>query len=140
VLGVRVGPNPPGRLGGRLRKRLAGACREAGLDAPPLLAFERWRFAAKLAEEPLAAPAPPGPAAAVAGASSAAEAGGPASAPRRPPAPKDPVLPGAPAPAADAQLAADLARAGPPPPPARPPRSPSWAGSCAPRRCRAWPT
>ncbi|KAK9846255.1 hypothetical protein WJX81_000135 [Elliptochloris bilobata] len=33
----------------RLRRRLAGACRAAGLEAPPLLAFERWRFAANQA-------------------------------------------------------------------------------------------
>jgi phosphorylated CTD-interacting factor 1 len=45
----------------RLRARLAASCREAGLQKAPLLAFERWRFAAKLAED--AGPDAAGPAA-----------------------------------------------------------------------------
>ena len=35
----------------RLRKKLSGWCTEAGLAKAPLLAFERWRFAAKWREE-----------------------------------------------------------------------------------------
>lgn len=35
----------------RLRKKLSGWCTEAGLAKAPLMAFERWRFAAKWREE-----------------------------------------------------------------------------------------
>jgi len=80
---------------GRLRKRLATACRTAGLEAAPLLAFERWRFAAKFAEDAAASPSPTHKPRAKCAAA------------------VDPVIPSPPA-GADAQLVADLQRSGMP--------------------------
>jgi hypothetical protein len=100
----------------RLRSRLAGLCRDAGLSKVPLLALERWRFTCKWAESegqalpvsgqpPAAAGATPAhqPISSKKAGAAAAAAGG------------DPVLPfGAPGSAAvaEAGLVNDLVKAG----------------------------
>ena len=73
------------------------------MDAPPLLAFERWRFAAKFAEDAAAAPAQR---------AGAAPDTGRGVKPGKPRAAADPVIPSPRG--ADAQLVADLVRSGMP--------------------------
>jgi phosphorylated CTD-interacting factor 1 len=101
----------------KLRKKLHDLCAAHGLEAPPQLAFERWRFGCKLREEEAAQPA-----AAAAGSGSAAAAAARAAADdaakrkrKRPlagPVDSDALLPCAPGGGDGGGLALDLERAG----------------------------
>ena len=106
----------------QLRPKLTSLCAKAGLRNVPLLSFERWRFAAKWAEdEPALAglAADPtggsgsGEQAGAAAAAATAGGGGKGAGPVKKAGSADPVLPyGSQPPAAEPGLAGDLTRAG----------------------------